>query len=76
MGQPQQALAPAQEAVTIRRRLAEANPDAHLPNLATSLTNLKESLAAAGRNEDVAKVEEELASVLLQMSDGENDSPP
>ncbi|WFE66013.1 hypothetical protein O7625_23225 [Micromonospora sp. WMMD714] len=36
-GQRQQALAPAEEAVRIRRRLAEADPDAHLPNLATLL---------------------------------------
>ncbi|SCF50471.1 Tetratricopeptide repeat, partial [Micromonospora carbonacea] len=39
-GRRQEALPPAEEAVAIRRRLAEANPAAYLPDLATSLNNL------------------------------------
>ncbi|MFE7058885.1 ATP-binding protein, partial [Streptomyces californicus] len=38
-----------QEAVTIRRALAEANPDVHLPNLAKALNNLSVDLGEAGR---------------------------
>lgn len=40
VGWREEALAPATEAVEIYRRLAEANPAAHLPSLATSLDNL------------------------------------
>ncbi|GAA1338899.1 hypothetical protein J7S33_14340 [Saccharothrix algeriensis] len=40
VGQPQQALEPAQRSVDIWERLAEVNPDAYLPNLALSLNNL------------------------------------
>ena len=34
-----------QEALTIRRRLAQANPPAYLPNVATTLNNLACSIA-------------------------------
>jgi tetratricopeptide (TPR) repeat protein len=37
LGRREQALAPAEEATGIYRRLAEANPDAYLPDLANSL---------------------------------------
>ncbi|MFG1723198.1 hypothetical protein ACGFII_31725, partial [Micromonospora chalcea] len=42
VGRRQEALAPTEEAVTIRRRLAQTNPDAWLPNLAGSLNNLRQ----------------------------------
>ncbi|GHI92513.1 hypothetical protein TPA0905_74270 [Streptomyces olivaceus] len=40
MGQGAEGLAAIEEAVRIHRSLAEANPDAYLPNLALSLHNL------------------------------------
>ena len=54
LGRCQQALAPAAEAAAIYRRLAEANPDSYLPELALSLlayawicVNLKDNLTGA-----------------------------
>ena len=47
-GNIQGALAPAREAVARYKALAEADPDAHLPNLASSLNNLGNHLAEAG----------------------------
>jgi hypothetical protein len=40
VGRREEALATAEEAATIRRRLAEDNPAAYLPDLAKSLNNL------------------------------------
>jgi hypothetical protein len=39
-GRYEQALPPAREAVTIYRRLAKADPDGHLPDLAGALSSL------------------------------------
>ena len=49
LGQRQAALAPAQQAADTYRALAQANPDAYLPNLAMSLNNLANRLAEVGR---------------------------
>ena len=51
LGRREDALAASQEAVTIRRELAAARPDAFRPDLALSLTNLSNRLAglAGGR---------------------------
>ncbi|MBT8227543.1 MAG: tetratricopeptide repeat protein, partial [Dactylosporangium sp.] len=51
-GRREEALAPTQEAVTIRRRLAEASPGAFLSDLAGSLNNLGIRLSEAGRREE------------------------
>ncbi len=51
LGQPEQALACAKEAVDLYRTLAEANPDAHRPRLAGALTNLSLCLRALGQPE-------------------------
>jgi hypothetical protein len=48
LGREADALAPSQEALAIRRRLAEANPAAHLPDLAMSLHNLGLHLSELG----------------------------
>jgi hypothetical protein len=47
LGLREEALASSQEAVDIRRRIAETRPDAFLPNLATSLNNLGIDLSAS-----------------------------
>jgi len=49
VGQRTEALHSITEAVTHHRQLAQANPAAFLPNLATSLNNLANQLAAAGQ---------------------------
>ncbi len=51
LGRREEALAAAQEAVDIRRRLAAARPDAFLPDLASSLNNLGNRLSELGRRE-------------------------
>ncbi|GAA3625676.1 hypothetical protein GCM10022419_134060 [Nonomuraea rosea] len=48
----EEGLRTAQRAVEIRERLAEANPDAYLPDLATSLNTLAVRLGEAGRREE------------------------
>ena len=48
LGRREDALAAIEEAVTIRRQLAAARPDAFRPDLATSLNNLSLRLADAG----------------------------
>jgi hypothetical protein len=52
VGRREEGLAPAEEAVAIYRRLAQTNPDAFLPGLATSLTNLGIHLSEIGRRRD------------------------
>jgi hypothetical protein len=52
LGRREDALAASQEAVDIRRRLAQTRPDAFLPDLATSLNNLGGDLSDLGRRED------------------------
>ncbi|MBK7387229.1 MAG: tetratricopeptide repeat protein [Methanothrix sp.] len=52
LGRREEALAPAQQAVEILRKLAQSNPAAFLPDLATSLNNLGIFLSALGRRED------------------------
>ncbi|WP_437741006.1 hypothetical protein WME73_36735 [Sorangium sp. So ce302] len=51
LGQLEAALASTQEAVTIRRTLAEQRPDAFLPDLAMSLNNLGNRQSALGQRE-------------------------
>ena len=52
LGRREEALAASQEAVDIRRRLAQTRPDAFLPDLATSLNNLGGHLSNLGRREE------------------------
>jgi tetratricopeptide (TPR) repeat protein len=54
LGRREEALAASQEAVDIRRRLAQTRPDAFLPDLATSLGALSVALTAAERHGDAA----------------------
>jgi len=61
LGRREQALAASEEAVAIRRRLAEARPDAFLPDLATSLNNLSNRLGELGRQEQALAASEEAA---------------
>ena len=64
LGRREDALAASQEAVDIRRRLAELRPDAFLPDLARSLGTLGQTLATAERHaEAAAAAREGLAAI-------------
>ena len=54
LGRREEALAASQEAVAIRRRLAETRPDAFLPDLATSLGARGQALTQEERHADAA----------------------
>jgi tetratricopeptide (TPR) repeat protein len=64
LGRPEDALAAAQEATDIYRRLAAARPDAFLPDLALSLNNLGARLSELGRREEALTAAQE-ATVTL-----------
>ncbi|MFY1585413.1 tetratricopeptide repeat protein [Micromonospora sp. WMMD734] len=73
-GQRQPALAAAEEAVRIYRRLAEANPDAYLPNLATSLNNLGVRLSQLGRREQALAPAEEAVRIYRRLAEANPDA--
>ncbi|MGW1219300.1 ATP-binding protein, partial [Streptomyces californicus] len=58
-GRRAEGLEAVEEAVTIRRALAEANPDAYLPDLAGALNNLAVDLGEAGRRAEGLEAVEE-----------------
>ena len=62
-GRREEALEAAQEAVAIRRDLADANPAAYLPNLAGAVSNLANHLAAAGRREEALEAAQEAVAI-------------
>jgi tetratricopeptide (TPR) repeat protein len=66
-----QALPPAQEAVTICRRLAGQNPDAYLPDLAMSLNNLGGFLSEVGRRDEALTAAEEAVTICRRLA-GQN----
>ena len=63
LGRREDALAAIDEAVTIRRDLARARPDAFLPYLATALNNQSNRLADLGRREEALAAIEEAVTV-------------
>jgi tetratricopeptide (TPR) repeat protein len=64
LGQREEALASAQEAVDIRRKLAQARPEAFLPDLAESLNNLGIWQSELGQREAaLASAEEALDAI-------------
>ena len=58
------ALAVAEEAVDLYRRLAAERPDAFTPNLAAALNTLADRLSEFGRPEDALAAAEEAVSLL------------
>ncbi|MFG1954829.1 tetratricopeptide repeat protein [Micromonospora sp. NPDC048830] len=73
-GRQEEALAPAQEAVTIHRRLAEANPDTHLPRLAGSLNNLANYLSELGRREEALAPAQEAVTIHRRLAEANPDT--
>ena len=63
LGQPEEALAPSEEAVTIYRHLAAADPDAFLPDLPLALNNQAGLLAELGRLEEALAASEEAVAI-------------
>ena len=74
VGQRQAALQPAQEAVTIRRALAEANPDAYLPDLAMSLNNLAIRLAEVGQRQAALQPAQEAVTIRRALAEANPDA--
>jgi len=64
LGRREEALAASQEAVDIRRRLAQSRPDAFLPGLATSISVMSDVLAALGRDGEAAKASTHALEIL------------
>ncbi|WP_157744912.1 tetratricopeptide repeat protein [Micromonospora coxensis] len=69
-GRRQEALSPAEETVTLRRRLAATAPE-HLPGLATSLHNLGNLRADLGRGRDALGPVEEAIAIRRRLADPE-----
>jgi tetratricopeptide (TPR) repeat protein len=59
LGRREEALAAIEQATGIYRELAEARPDAFLPNLATSLRNLADTLSSLNRDAEASVIREE-----------------
>jgi tetratricopeptide (TPR) repeat protein len=68
LGRREEALAATQEAVDIRRGLAQANPQAFLPDLAMSLTSLGNRLSELGRREEALAATQEAADIRRRLA--------
>ncbi len=68
LGRREDALAAGQEAVTIRRELAAARPDAFRPDLALELNNLSNRLAELGRREEALAAGHEAADTYRELA--------
>ncbi|MCG8356528.1 MAG: tetratricopeptide repeat protein, partial [Kiloniellales bacterium] len=68
LGRREEALTAAQEAVDIRRDLAQAQPDAFKPYLATSLNNLGTMLSHLGRREEALTAAQEAVNIRRDLA--------
>jgi tetratricopeptide (TPR) repeat protein len=68
LGRREEALAQAEEAVRLRRQLAQQRPDAFLPDLAMSLNNLANRLSDLGRREEALAQAEEAVRLYRQLA--------
>ncbi len=68
LGRREEALAATEEAVGIRRQLAQAHPQAFLPYLASSLNNLGNRLSDLGRREEALAATEEAVGIRRQLA--------
>ena len=67
-GRRDEALQTAQEAVTIRRNLAEHNPTAHTPGLAASLNNLANRLDGNGQQREALTTAQEATTLYRTLA--------
>jgi tetratricopeptide (TPR) repeat protein len=68
LGRREEALAAIEEAVTIRRQLAGARPDAFLPDLAMALNNQSIRVGDLGRQEEALAAVEEAVTIYRQLA--------
>ena len=68
MGQREEALEAAREAVEIYRELARQRPDAFRPDLATSLSTVSSRLSALGRQEEALKAAREALEIRRMLT--------
>jgi len=74
LGRREDALTAIDEAVRIRRALAEARPDAFLPDLAASLNNQSGRLSELGRREDALTAIDEAVNVYRALAEARPDA--
>jgi tetratricopeptide (TPR) repeat protein len=74
LGRREEALKAAEEAVGHYRALAEARPDAFIPDLALSLNNLANRLSDLGRREEALKVAEEAVGLRRALAEARPDA--
>ena len=65
LGRREEALAANQEAVDIRRRLAQTRPDVFLPDLATSISVMSDVFAALDRHVEASQAAMQALEALL-----------
>ncbi|MBY0275544.1 tetratricopeptide repeat protein, partial [Candidatus Binatia bacterium] len=73
-GRREDAVAAAQEALDLHRRLAKARPDAFEPDLATSLNNLGAMLSDLGRREDALAAAQEALTIRRRLANARPDA--
>ncbi len=73
LGRPAEALPRAQEAVTIRRELAQASPDRYRPDLARSLDNLGVRFSALGRPAEALPPAQEAVTIHRELAQASPD---
>jgi len=74
LGRREAALTTAEEAVRLYRGLAEARPDAFIPDLARSLSNLAAMLSALGRREAALTAAEEAVRLYRALAEARPDA--
>jgi tetratricopeptide (TPR) repeat protein/nucleoside phosphorylase len=74
VGRREEALRATQEAVELRRALAEARPDVFLPDLASSLNNLGSRLRELGRREEALLATQEAVGLRRALAEARPDA--
>ena len=74
MGRREEALEATRESVEHYRKLAEARPDAFLPDLARSLDNLGNRLSELGRREEALEATRESADIRRKLAGARPDA--
>ena len=74
LGRREEALAATKDSLDNYRELAEKNPDAFLPNLATSLNNVGNSLSEVGRREEALAATQEAVEKYRKLAEKNPDA--
>ncbi|WP_224277530.1 tetratricopeptide repeat protein [Streptomyces sp. LS1784] len=73
VGRRAESLAAGEEAAGLYRDLAEANPAAHLPELAMSLNTLSDRLGAVGRRDEALATIDEAVAIHRTLAEANPD---